>query len=210
MESMELMQRVHAGDGEAFKTLYGRYSQVVYRVAFQELQDQDQSLSVVKAVFRTVYDTLRERGPIEGDFYGWLDAQTARELRLRNQAARQTEIPPATPPVFPERPAPEPKAPRKISATPVPPPPPKVHHYSEREAEAIEARALSRLNHVPPEEIPPEIRKRPAGVFAILGGVAVCGVLIWLLAGLLMRLGVLPFIDLGYVWFDTAFFPLFQ
>ena len=82
MESMELMQRVHAGDGEAFKTLYGRYSQVVYRVAFQELGDQAQSLSVVKSVFRTVYDTLRERGPIEGDFYGWLDAQTARELRL--------------------------------------------------------------------------------------------------------------------------------
>lgn len=83
MDLGTLMQRIQQGDREAFATLYARYNQTVYRMAYEQTGSQQESLEIVKAVFREMYQTILQNGPYLGDLYGWLDALTAKQLRLR-------------------------------------------------------------------------------------------------------------------------------
>ncbi len=249
MELTALMQRVHQGDKEAFKAIYAKYNEVVYRIAFDQVRDQQAALGIVKVVFQTVYQTLTERGPIEGDFYAWLDALTAKELRHLAQQRPQppTQVPMAQPPVFQARPmAAVPAAPRKIQPQPaaqihsapqrtseaIPPLPPRqraypqptaeqpqiytpsqprqtpVRRYTPEEAQAIEARARARLEGLEQEE-EEQVGSGALTTLGIIGGIGLCLLLGWTLCGLLMRLGVLPNLDLGYAWFNETLFPLF-
>lgn len=83
MDLGTLMLRIQQGDREAFATLYARYNQTVYRIAFESTGNQQESLEIVKAVFREMYQTILANGPYLGDLYGWLDALTAKQLRMR-------------------------------------------------------------------------------------------------------------------------------
>lgn len=51
--------------------------------------------------------------------------------------------------------------------------------------------------------------KRIRGAFMFGVNILLCLLLVWLLIGLLIRLGVLPSIDLGYSWFNQYVFLLF-
>lgn len=83
MDLGTLMLRIQQGDREAFATLYARYNQTVYRIALESTGNQQESLEIVKAVFREMYQTILANGPYLGDLYGWLDALTAKQLRMR-------------------------------------------------------------------------------------------------------------------------------
>ena len=232
MELYALMQKVHQGDQQAFSTLYSRYNDVVFRIAWNATKNEEESLAIVKRVFRTVYLTLKDKGPYEGDFYGWLDALTGKELRhLSKQEvpAESSTIPPAAPPVFQAQPAKVPSAPRSIKAeraasapiapaaaaapvsqrreAPVIPSGPAPHRYTNEEAARIQARAQAVLEGMPQEE--PEEETRRGFTFCVFLCIILCLVCVWFLGGLLMRLGVLPPVDLGYQWFNTHLFPLF-
>lgn len=87
MDLTALMSKIQQGDDEAFTTLYAQYNKTVYRIAFGELQDQTQALSVVKDVFREAYKTIKTKGPYAGDFYAWLDALTAKYVAKRKEQA---------------------------------------------------------------------------------------------------------------------------
>ncbi len=82
MDLSVLMRRIQQGDKEAFKTLYCRYSKTVYRIAHETTHNKEEAKRVVVAVFREALQLIKTRGPYIGDLYGWLDALTAKQVRL--------------------------------------------------------------------------------------------------------------------------------
>ena len=58
-----------------------------------------------------------------------------------------------------------------------------------------------------------ELTKKPRSkglfVFCIILNIVLIVILLWFLGGLLVNLGVLPNIDLGYSWFNQTIYPLF-
>lgn len=86
MDLAVLMQRIQQGDREAFATLYTRYNKTVYQIAYNATGDHNEALEIVKLVFREMYQTICEKGPYLGDLYGWLDALTSKQLRVRRFA----------------------------------------------------------------------------------------------------------------------------
>jgi len=82
MDLTVLMRRIQQGDKDAFKTLYSRYSKTVYRIALETTHNKEEAAAVVVAVFREARQLIITRGPYIGDLYGWLDALTAKQVRL--------------------------------------------------------------------------------------------------------------------------------
>lgn len=53
-------------------------------------------------------------------------------------------------------------------------------------------------------------RRRKRGILAQIAlNAVVCVIIVWIIVGLLYRVGVLPNLDLGYSWFNRAVFRLF-
>ncbi len=197
MDLNALMRRIQQGDREAFATLYTRYNKTVYRIALESTRNDEEAKHVVVAVFREMYQTIRAKGPYLGDLYGWLDALTAKQVRLRRMmrvgGAEETMVSPQPKPasvVSPQFKAASVDRPRR---------------YTEEEAAALEERALKRLQAIPEKE---EERQRGGWVsIAVLGATA--ALLLWVLIGLLGTLSILPRWDLGYAWFNQTLFTLF-
>ena len=180
MDLSTLMRRIQQGDKEAFATLYTRYNKTVFRIALEATHSADEAVQIVKAVFREMYQTIRSKGPYLGDLYGWLDALTAKQIRLR----RLTQgMQPAA---------------QQQGAKP--------RRYTEEEAAEIEARALARIQNTPKQ--PEEEKKKTGTVSGIVLGITALA-LLWVLIGLLGTLHVLPQWELGYTWFNQTLFPLF-
>ena len=135
MDLSTLMRRIQQGDREAFATLYTRYNKTVYRVALDATHDSAEAVQVVIAVFREMYQTIRSKGPYLGDLYGWLDALTAKQIRLRRVMGGSSPKPSA-----PSRTAAaEHEFPARMStASPS-------RSFSQEEAAALQERALARL-----------------------------------------------------------------
>ncbi len=149
------MQRIQQGDREAFATLYARYNKTVYRIAFDATGNTQESLEIVKAVFREMYQTICEKGPYLGDLYGWLDALTAKQLRMRRFS-------------------------RQSSHVAAPPP-----QYTEVQAEQIEDRARERLQEEPVFEPEPKQKPhRISMILLSVAAVALIWMLIGLLGSL--------------------------
>ncbi len=238
MDLSTLMRRIQQGDREAFATLYTRYNKTVYRIAFDATHDSAEAVQVVIAVFREMYQTIRSKGPYLGDLYGWLDALTAKQIRLRRVMGGA-----------PHKPAAQ-------AATPARPPqtrsyePPQVRRYSQEEAAALQERAIARLQRSDsvvaaaaepvsaserketersprksvkkPKSIPEVILDeeedddeelivppRTGGAFSVILLSLTALALLWVLVGLLGTLGILPQWPLGYAWFNQTLFPLF-
>ena len=50
---------------------------------------------------------------------------------------------------------------------------------------------------------------RALGLVAVVLLVLLVAVLLWMLAGQMMRLGAIPSLDLGYNWFNAHIYPFF-
>lgn len=231
MDLSTLMRRIQQGDREAFATLYTRYNKTVYRIALDATHDSAEAVQVVIAVFREMYQTIRSKGPYLGDLYGWLDALTAKQIRLRRVMGGSASRPAA--------PSPAMKVASAASSA---------RTYSQAEAAALQERALARLQRseiaetsetggapsrketdrpsrkavkkaksVPAaimdeEEEEDEAAALPArtgGVFSVVLLSLTALALLWVLVGLLGTLGILPQWPLGYAWFNQTLFPLF-
>lgn len=221
MDLSSLMRRIQQGDRDAFATLYTRYNKTVYRVALDATHDKDEAVQVVKAVFREMYQTISAKGPYLGDLYGWLDALTAKQIRLR-RLMRSTPAAAAS------------------SSSP--------RSYSPEEAEALQQRVNERLQRINAQQNEPAkaptVKEAPAapakkstvkslrtppdperdeeyeddddmpagkssGAFSIAALSVTALLLLWVLVGLLGSLGILPELPLGYAWFNQTLFPLF-
>ena len=59
------------------------------------------------------------------------------------------------------------------------------------------------------EETEKKPRNKGLFIFCIILNIVLILILLWFLGGLLVNLGVLPDIDLGYSWFNAHIYPLF-
>ncbi len=185
MDLNALMRRIQQGDREAFATLYARYNKTVFRIALDSTQNNEEAKQVVVAVFREMYQTIRSKGPYLGDLYGWLDALTAKQVRLRRMMRVGAGV------------ANESKA-QPVSSD-------KPRRYTEEEAAALEERAERRLNR-----IPERVEEKQRSAWLSIAALSVTALLLlWVLVGLLGTLSILPRWDLGYAWFNQTLFTLF-
>ena len=88
-DDRSLIQRVQAGDHEAFEALFQRYVPTVYRQAFKLVGNQAEAEEVVQEVFLTIYEKAQTfRG--QSAFSTWLYRVTmnAALTRLRRRKTR--------------------------------------------------------------------------------------------------------------------------
>ena len=224
MDLSSLMRRIQQGDRDAFATLYTRYNKTVYRVALDATHDKDEAVQVVKAVFREMYQTIRAKGPYLGDLYGWLDALTAKQVRLR-RLMRATPAAAASP-TSPRSYSPEEAAAlqqrvnerlQRINAQPNEPA--KAPVVKEAPAAPAKKSTVKSLRTPPNPDVYEEFEDedddddlpvgKSSGAFSIAALSVTALALLWVLVGLLGSLGILPELPLGYAWFNQTLFPLF-
>ena len=228
----DLQRQAHEGSQEAFRELYSMYSRKVYSLVRNALDDSNAARDAVKQIFLRLYREI-VRGENDLDIPAELSALTNEEIRLRRIANgdlsenalqvqyivsadedlstndtmvkirarilendRRKAVPEKE-----EGREPDEEKPRAL---------PEERRMRERKPE----RTRRPEREEEPEEIDPEDllpqKKRGGSVFAgILMGVLIA-IFLWLLAGILMDLGYIPFADLGYSFFNKHVFELFR
>ncbi len=92
-DDREAVRRVQAGDTEAFEPLVEKYKRKVFRLAYQVLRDQEESLDVAQEAFVKAFRALPA---FKGDsaFYTWLFRITMNVAldRKRQRAARAKSL----------------------------------------------------------------------------------------------------------------------
>ncbi len=182
MEQTDLLQRIQNGDQEAFRALFHAYAEPIYYTLFKKCGSKATARMLLKRVFQDVRSSLKRQEEVDPTAL-WLNA-------LANWQAD-------------------------------------THLFCRTETEAVwqdmqtarQAEAPQDTEHIQAEPAQPELRREPftpptaknrrvsvAGLIILLT-LGVC--LIWVTVGLLMEIQVLPRVDLGYEWFNTAVFHLF-
>jgi RNA polymerase sigma-70 factor (ECF subfamily) len=89
-EDREAVQRVQAGDTEAFEPLVEKYKRKVFRLAYQVLRDQEEALDVAQEAFVKAFRAL---AAFKGDsaFYTWLFRITM-NVALDRKRQRATRV----------------------------------------------------------------------------------------------------------------------
>lgn len=197
MISDSLQERIHRGDRDAFRSLYSEYSRDVYLTAQEILQDDARARAVVKQVFLRIHRELLDAdGPIDTDQR--IDLLTNEEIRIQRIAGGDTGSDILK----------EVRTPRRLDRHVEPP------RAAGQQPGGPEASPLARAQRryaaaaQPPASV--EQGGTDAGrVFGLLALIVFFLIFAWAMCGILMSLGMLPTIDLGYSWFDRAVFRVF-
>ena len=192
----DLQNRIHFGDREAFLAVYQEYGPGVYAASQQALASDSLARSAVKQAFLTLYDEILTQSD-DFDIPVRIRELTEREislLRLVNGDANVTDEILAHQPLEPEQ-------------------------FSARGAFTLSADSLPSLPALERKRAFHRARKGPFTggkqrvsayaqtplIWKILL-VLVDLFLLWVLAGMLMGLGYLPLVDLGYSWFSQMLY----
>ena len=84
----ETLERVRAGNGDAFSSLFHRYKDLVYRTAYLMLGDPYEAEDVLQEVFLRVYRSLHTYRPERGAFSTWLHRITVNQCLKRGRKRR--------------------------------------------------------------------------------------------------------------------------
>lgn len=216
MITNELQKRIFNGDREAFRAVYQKYGRGVYLDALKTLGNETAARGVVKQTFLNLHNELmckdedidlQERirtlanqetllvqvlGSPSGEeagaavaAHGSVSAQTPQESPAAEDYADDSET------VSDESDG-------EISDDL--PPLERTHAYMRADGEE-DLQAMRERASKPP--------KQGRGLGSVLL-VLFLLILLWVLGGILMDLGILPFIDLGYSWFNETIFQLFK
>ena len=191
----DLQNRIHFGDREAFLAVYQEYGPGAYAAAKKALSSDSLAKSAIKQAFLTLYEEILTQ-PDDFDIPVRIRELTEREITLLRLVSGETSM-----------------TDRLVSDGEEIAP----EHFSARGAFADQADSLPRLPSLERKRAYPRARKRlflhakPRAaasaqtplVWKILL-VLVDLFLLWVLAGMLMGLGYLPVVDLGYSWFSKA------
>ena len=71
-DDVDLMIRMQRKDGEALASLFDRYAELVFHIAFQVLRDQGEAEELVQEVFMSVYRKCGSFDRSKGTVRGWL------------------------------------------------------------------------------------------------------------------------------------------
>ena len=196
MISPSLQERIHRGDRDAFRALYSEYSRDVYLTAREALQSDALARAVVRQVFLCIHrELLAASAPLDTD--ARIDALTNEEIRVQRIASGDTG----------EAILKEVRTPRRLDRH-VEPPRVAAQQPVEPQASPL-VRAQQRYAAAQP---PASVEQGGMGaghVFGLLALIVFFLIFAWAMCGILMSLGMLPTIDLGYSWFDRTVFRVF-
>lgn len=193
----DLQNRIHFGDREAFLAVYQEYGPGVYAAAKAALSSDSLAKSAVKQAFLTLYDEILMQSE-DFDIPVRIRELTEREITLLRLVNGQVSMADGM----------------VTDAGQLAP-----EHFSARGAFADQADSLPKLPSLERKRAYQRARKRlfPQGKPRVITSAQIPLVwkillvlvdlfLLWVLAGMLMGLGYLPVVDLGYSWFSGALY----
>ena len=201
MITNDLQNRIHFGDREAFLAVYQEYGPGAFAAAKKSLAADSLARSAVKQAFLSLYDEILTRTE-DFDIPVRIRDLTQREIVLLRLIGGEAASAESLSEIAREAP-PEPEL------------------FSARGAFAEQADSLPSLPSLERNRAFRRPRKglflrrqaqsaayaQPAFLWKILL-VLVDLFLLWVLAGMLMGLGYLPVVDLGYAWFSEVLFNM--
>ncbi len=194
MITNDLQKRIYLGDRDAFLALYEEYGPGVYSIAFQQLCSEQLAKGVVKQTFLTLFEELLTETE-DFDIPVRIRELADREVLLqRLVSGEHCSLPTddATEPEFSSARS----ALSDDETTPVVLPSLERERAFRRPRKALFTRNTKKKTQ----------KKR--GLFLKLVILLLDLLLLWALVGVLMGLGYLPHIDLGYSWFFHSVLPL--
>lgn len=224
-------------DPAAVRDWVTRYTPSIQRVGMSYLNDNDQAAKLTKAVFSQALATI-QTGFTPTDMEGWLLGMAKMQASQQVLATPAEPLPPQAVHTVP-RPAPvssftplqQDNAAFVLEASssltePLPGPENEMQPEPVPLAEPQPASQASDPQPVPTWQedwedwqevdlLEEEETTQRGGFLRALGLAAVAllvllvAVLLWMLAGQMMRLGAIPSLDLGYNWFNAHIYPFF-
>jgi len=192
-----LQKRIHSGDRDAFLEVYHAYGREVYGAVFNALHSHTMAKQVVKQAFLSLFEemlTATDDIDIPGSVRRLADREVAMQLLLLGEGLDAPQETPTDEELPSARVA---FSAKEGFATDLPP---LIRDTSFRRPE----QALYVKKHKPATDERPK-QSAVAKVFVLILILA----LFWMLAGVLMKLGYLPAVDLGYGWFNRTVYPFF-
>ncbi|MEL7603340.1 MAG: hypothetical protein AAGU77_09320 [Bacillota bacterium] len=185
MEANELLARVHEGNEEAFRLLFAQYGEALHQSMMERCHDKRLAREALKDVFQKAYTTLRNSEQPDGTAL-WLNELAMNSLEERLAAQKQAVAALEESQRGQENAAPETfdreagGAERIISDV----------------RKGMDTSAACKTPHV-------------SGTAIAIILIVLLLLIIWYIVGALMRMGMLPNVDLGYSWFSSHVFSLF-
>jgi hypothetical protein len=203
MITNDLQNRIHFGDREAFLAVYQEYGPGAFAAAKKALASDTLAKSAVKQAFLSLYDEILTQVE-DFDIPVRIRELTQREIVLLRLVSGEATISESMPEISGEL-QPEPEL------------------FSARGAFAEQADSLPSLPSLERKRAFHRARKglflhkqsknvayaQPPLIWKIML-VLVDLFLLWVLTGMLMGLGYLPVVDLGYSWFSHVLFQVTQ
>lgn len=191
MITNDLQNRIHFGDREAFLAIYQEYGRGVYTVARNALSSDSLAKSAVKQTFLTLYEEILTKMddfdiPVRIRELADHEIYLLRLLDGRTNLMEDAGVPL------------EEVDPEQFSARAFANDADLVINLPSLEWERSFRKPRKGLFLRKPKKI---VTKRPALIWKLLL-VLIDLFLLWILVGLLMGMGYLPAVDLGYAWFS--------
>ena len=229
----ELQKRIHDGDQDAFRELYGKYSKKVFSLVNNALDDKDTARAAVKQIFLKVYRQIL-RDDTDLDLPAELSALTNEEIRIRRIAkgeiseealqvqyivtaqddleTNDTMVKIRSRMIQDEavRQQEEPEKTVKEEKQEVREEKQEIREEKTPEPESKEP--ISLLDNTADLRPDRKKKKKSGSVIATIVLTILILAFLWLIAGILMdpKIGVLPPVDLGYSYFNKNVFEFFR
>lgn len=180
-ELVNIIEGIRQGDRDACLALYHRYYQQIFRAAYAATKNIEQSIQIVKAVYKKLLLAARD-----GAFEKYFDSLVRQEIReqlasltaARAVASYERELS------------------RRLAEM----------NALVRQSQRAGLHERSPYGkHSRPKRRPKRRLRGLRIALLVIAGV----VLLWAIVGLLMPASSLPAFDLGYSWFNANLFPLF-
>jgi hypothetical protein len=201
MITNDLQNRIHFGDREAFLAVYEEYGPGAFAAAKRQLASDAHARNAVKQAFLMLYDEILTQNE-DFDIPVRIRELTQREIELLRLVSGEASLAATL---------------RQSEEAEIAP-----EMFSARGAFAEQAESLPSLPSLERKHAFRRPRKglflrnkahtayaQPALIWKILL-VLVDLFLLWVLTGMLMGLGYLPVVDLGYAWFSNVLFQMTQ
>ncbi len=215
MDQVDRLAALRIGNAAAIRQWAAEYAPGVRQVGLSYLGNAEEAAALTKEVLSQALSAIRS-GYTPADMADWL-------LTLARARGSQAALSKPAQPLPSQAPRPiiwataatQPAMGMPVEAAPPAPPAPEPVYIEPQAAAPAQAAAISLYDEEAPAPWEEPLIDRPSPFKRFFGGLLllllslVVLALLWALAGLVMRLGVLPAYDAGYSWFNSNIYPFF-